>query len=151
MKHADDYKVGDSFYLGTHTVSDNEIIAFASRYDPQPYHLSTVEGESSFFKGLVASGWHTAAMWMRLYVDKMLRGACVEGSPGVDELRWNSPVRPGDVLHGRCEVVGLKRNPFRCEIVVVQKRGTLTRTGENQPVLSLVLNSRFLRRPMTSA
>jgi acyl dehydratase len=151
MRYADDYKIGDIFDLGTYAVTDEEIIAFASRYDPQPYHVSANEGEASFFKGLVASGWHTSAMWMRLYVEAILPGAHVEGSPGVDELRWNSPVRPGDVLHGWCEVVDLKPNPFRQNIVVVRKKGTLARVGELQPVLSLILNSRFFRRPSTSA
>jgi len=87
VRSAEDYRRGDKFALGSHRVTAQEIVAFASLYDPQPYHLSQEAGSQSFFKGLVASGWHTAAIWMGLYVRAMLDGAQVEGSPGVDALR----------------------------------------------------------------
>jgi acyl dehydratase len=146
LKYADDYRLGDTYALGSHQVSAEEIIAFATRYDPQPYHLSEEAGRQSFFKGLVASGWHTTAIWMGLYVRAMLTDAKVEGSPGVDELRWLAPVRPGDRLVGEVEVVDLVPSSFRKDLVTVKKKGRLTREGESKPLMTLVLHSRFLRR-----
>jgi acyl dehydratase len=147
MKYAEDYRRGNTYSLGSHSVTAEEIIEFARWYDPQPYHLSHEAGRQSFFKGLVASGWHTAAIWMRLYVRAMLDGAQVEGSPGVDELRWYSPVRPGDHLVGDVEIVDLVPSRFRKDLVTVSKKGRLTREGEAKPLMTLVLHSRFLRRP----
>lgn len=144
---ADDYRVGESFDLGVHVVTAEEIVAFAGRYDPQPYHLSEEAGAASFFGGLVASGWHTGAIWMGLYVRALLDGAQVEGSPGLETLRWHAPVRPGDRLVGRCEVGEIVPSPFRKDLVTVKKKGSLVREGETKPVMSLVLLSRFLRRP----
>lgn len=146
MKYADDYHRGDVFALGCHRVSAEEIIDFAGRYDPQPYHLSHEAGSQSFFGGLAASGWHTASIWMGLYVRAMLQGAQVEGSPGVDELRWLAPVRPGDCLVGEVEVIDLVPSSFRKELVTIKKRGRLFREGETKPLMTLVLNSCFLRR-----
>jgi acyl dehydratase len=145
-RHADDYRPGAVFPLGVHTVTAEEIVEFARRYDPQPYHLSQEAGSQSFFNGLVASGWHTASIWMGLYVRALLEGAQVQGSPGVDELRWYAPVRPGDRLVGEVEVLDLVPSPFRKELVTIRKKGRLTREGDTKPLMSLVLHSRFLRR-----
>lgn len=145
-RYAEDYYIGDTFALGSHTVTAEEIIAFATSYDPQPYHVSEEAGKRSFFKGLVASGWHTASIWMKLYVRALLDDACVEGSPGVDELRWNAPVRPGDQLVGSVEIIDLAQNPFRKDLVTIRKKGMLTRDGDLKPLMTLVLHSRFLRR-----
>lgn len=147
MRFAEDYKVGDVFDLGTHLVTADEIIEFATKYDPQPYHLSAAAGKHSSFGGLVASGWNTASIWMGLYVRCMLSNSGVQGSPGVDELRWLSPVRPGDSLRGSVEIVDAVPNVFKREIVTLKKRGLLKRDGETGPVLTLILHSRFLRRP----
>lgn len=145
--HAEDYREGDLHELGTHHVTAEEIVAFASRYDPQPYHLSEEDGAASFFGGLVASGFHTAAIWMGLYVRALLPGAQVEGSPGLEGVRWHAPVRPGDALLGRCEIGEIVPSPFRKDIVTIKKKGSLTRAGETKPVMTLVLLSRFRRRP----
>jgi acyl dehydratase len=150
MQYADDYRIGDKFDLGTYRIEADEIIAFARRYDPQPYHLSQAAGASSFFGGLVASGWHVAAIWMGLYVRAILPDAKVEGSPGVDELRWYTPVRPGDLLVGSVEVAGIVPNPFRKDLVTIRKRGALLRHNEKKPVMTLLLQSRFVRRPATA-
>lgn len=147
MRFAEDYKVGDVFDLGTHQVTADEIVEFATKYDPQPYHLSAAAGENSFFGGLVASGWNTASIWMGLYVRGMLSNSGVQGSPGVDELRWFSPVRPGDRLHGSVEIVEAVPHVFKRELVTLKKRGLLKRDGETGPVMTLILHSRFLRRP----
>lgn len=146
MQYADDYRVGDRFELGMYRVDAEEIIEFARRYDPQPYHLSHEAGDSSFFGGLVASGWHIAAIWMGLYVRALLSNAKVEGSPGVDDLRWRAPVRPGDVVIGSVEIAAVVPSPFRKDLAIIKKRGTLARQ-DGKPVMTLVLQSRFLRRP----
>lgn len=149
MKFAEDYEVGEIFDLGTHQITAREIVEFAKKYDPQPYHLSAADGENSFFGGLVASGWNTASIWMGLYVRGMLSDSGVQGSPGVDEMRWFSPVRPDDRLHGLVEIMEVVPNVFNREIVTIKKRGLLERDGETGPVMTLILHSRFLRRPLS--
>ncbi|GGK25626.1 MaoC/PaaZ C-terminal domain-containing protein [Salinarimonas ramus] len=150
LPHAEDYVTGAVHSLGAHRVTAEEIVSFARSYDPQPYHLDAQAGAASFFGGLVASGWHTGAIWMGLYVRAMLEGAKVEGSPGLESLRWHAPVRPGDVLHGRCEVGEIVPNPFRKDLVTVKKLGSLLREGETKPVMTLVLLARMLRRPAST-
>ncbi|WP_375412652.1 MaoC/PaaZ C-terminal domain-containing protein [uncultured Bradyrhizobium sp.] len=149
-KFADDFSVGAKFSIGEYRISASDIIDFATKFDPQPYHTSASAAEKSVFRGLVASGWHSAAIWMRLYVDHMLTDAAVEGSPGVDELRWRAPVRPDDVLTGSVEVIELKHSAFRRDIVTVFKKGALHRPGDAGPVLSLILQSRYRTRPIPS-
>jgi acyl dehydratase len=87
------------------TVSRDEIVAFAREFDPQPFHIDEAAAASSVFHGLLASGWHTAAILMRLMYDTFLHDAASLGSPGVDEIRWLKPVRPGDTLRARFTVV----------------------------------------------
>jgi len=92
----DDVTPGETLRFGAYEVTSEEIRSFAEAYDPQPFHLDS--GAGGMFDGLVASGWHTAAMTMRLLVDNYLRESGALGSPGVDGLRWTTPVRPGDTL-----------------------------------------------------
>ncbi|MBA3773795.1 MAG: dehydratase [Ramlibacter sp.] len=148
--YADDYSKGDILALGRCSLTASEIIDFATRYDPQSYHLSQEAGERSSFGGLVASGWHIASVWMGLYVRVLLCGAKVEGASGVDDLRWYAPVRPGDVLVGAVEVLELVPNPIRRSIVTIKKKGSLTREGGDKPLMTLVLHSRFHRRPASA-
>jgi acyl dehydratase len=98
LRYWEDFSVGDVFDLGTHTVTRKEIVDFAAQWDPQPFHVDEEAARSSSFGGLIASGWHTAALCMRLYVDALLLDAASMGSPGLDELRWLAPVRPADTL-----------------------------------------------------
>jgi acyl dehydratase len=104
-RYFEDIRQGDVIELGSVEVTRDEIVEFASRYDPQPFHLDEDAASRSPFGGLVASGWHTAAMFMRLFVEGILRDSVSLGSPGVEELRWLHPVRPGDVLTGRVRVL----------------------------------------------
>ena len=94
----EDFEPGRVFELGAREVTEEEIVAFAREWDPQPFHVDPEAAQESSFGGLIASGWHTGAMWMRLYVDSLLVGAASMGSPGIEELRWLAPVRPGDTL-----------------------------------------------------
>lgn len=101
----EDFEPGTVFDLGSRALSKEEMIAFAREFDPQTFHTEEAAAAGSPFGGLVASGWHTAAIFMRLYVDSLLSRAASIASPGVDELRWRKPVRPGDTLHARVTVL----------------------------------------------
>mgnify|MGYP000100142579 FL=1 len=97
----EDFRVGQVIELGSCTVSKDEIIAFARKFDPQPFHIDEAAAERSIYGGLIASGWHTGSLFMRLLYDGLLSHAASMGSPGQDELRWIKPVRPGDTLTAR--------------------------------------------------
>lgn len=94
----EDFEVGRAIDVGSRTVTEEEIIDFATKFDPQPFHVDKNAAEHSIYGGIIASGWHTCAMIMRLMVDGFLRNASSMGSPGVDEIRWLKPVRGGDTL-----------------------------------------------------
>jgi len=101
----EDFTEGAEFSFGEATPTREEIIAFASAYDPQPFHLDDEAAAASLFGGLCASGWHTCAMTMRMMVDGYLKDSASLGSPGIDELRWLKPVFPGDTLRVRMRVL----------------------------------------------
>lgn len=104
-RHFEDYVPGAVFEYGAIRVSEAEIIEFARRFDPQAMHVDPAAAARGRFGGLIASGWHTAAMMMRLFADNFLPQEASLGSPGIDELRWLRPVRPGDALHLRVRVI----------------------------------------------
>jgi len=104
----EDFEPGETIALGSKTVTRDEIIAFAAEFDPQPFHLDEAAGEASLLGGLAASGWHTIAMLMRLLCDNLLLNSSGKGSPGVEEVRWMRPVRPGDVLTASAEVISAR-------------------------------------------
>jgi acyl dehydratase len=95
----DNLAVGQTIDLGSKTVSEEEILRFAREFDPQPFHIDPQAAEASMFGGIIASGWHTCSIAMRLLVDGLLRHSSSLGSPGVEQIRWVRPVRPGDTLH----------------------------------------------------
>lgn len=101
----EDLFVGRVIELGPRQVAREEIIEFAKRYDPQPFHTDEDAAKDSIYGGLVASGWHTCAMMMRMLYDSVLVRAASLGSPGVDAVRWLKPVRPGDTLRARMTIV----------------------------------------------
>src|SRR5262245_32647886 len=101
----EDLEPGQVVELGSRAVTEEEIVAFGRQWDPQPFHVDPEAAKGSVFGGLIASGWHTGAIWMRLYVDALLDGAASMGSPGIEDLRWLAPVRPGDTLTGRLTVL----------------------------------------------
>jgi len=110
----EDFEIGASQEYGRYQVTAQEIIDFASKYDPQPFHLSEEAGKAMHFGGLCASGWHTCAMAMRLTVDNMPKeGSGSLGSPGIDELRWTKPVYPGDVLRVKSTIVDKRESRSR--------------------------------------
>ncbi len=106
----EDYRVGEVHEFGDYLVTADEIVDFARRYDPQVFHVDAEAAKATNFGGLVASGWMTASVMMRMLVDHVISPRSSMGSPGIDELRWLKPVRPGDRLHGRLEIVEARRS-----------------------------------------
>ncbi|HEX7968683.1 MAG TPA: MaoC family dehydratase [Stellaceae bacterium] len=124
-RYFEDFRVGEVIALGSRTLDQDEIIAFAREFDPQPFHTDPERARQSAFGGLVASGWHTAAIYMRLAVDGFIRGVAVSmGSPGIDKIEWLKPVRPGDTLTGRVTILDAVPSKSRTD------RGTLKTLGE---------------------
>jgi acyl dehydratase len=150
MRYFEDYVPGTVHDLGSHRVTAEEIVEFGTAFDPQPYHVDEAAGRDSPFQGLVASGWHTASLFMRLYVTALLNDSAAVGSPGVDELRWLHPVRPGDTLHGRLTILSGTTNPLRPASGILRKRGELL-TPAGTPLLRLTLFSIVLHRPAASS
>ena len=118
----EDFQVGQVIKIGQRSVTPEEIIAFATQFDPQPFHLSQEAGRRSIYGSLIASGWHTVAMVMRMSCDAYLLDSRSMGSPGVDELRWLKPVRAGDTIRAQFEVIEVrpsKSKPDRGVVVSV--------------------------------
>jgi acyl dehydratase len=135
VRYFEDFKVGDVAEFGPVRVTADEIVEFAKRFDPQPFHLDADAAALSPYGGLIASGWHTTALFMGMYVRGMLLDVASLGSPGVEELRWLAPVRPGDELRGRSTVTDLQpsaTNPRRGTVFstneVVNQDGTVVMT-----------------------
>ena len=110
QRYFEDYVPGSVFEYGTIVVDQADIIEFARRFDPQTLHTDATAAARGPFGGLIASGWHTASLTMRLLVDHYLSKVASLGSPGVDELRWTQPVRPGDALRVRASVLEARRS-----------------------------------------
>jgi acyl dehydratase len=135
LYYLDDLHVGQRFKSGTHTLDAAQIKAFAAQYDPQPFHMNETAAESSLFKGLAASGWHTAAITMRLIVDGglPLAGGII-GSGG--EVTWPAPTRPGDVLQVENEILEItpsRSRPDRGRVLVLVR--TFNQRGETVQTL----------------
>ena len=110
LRYFDDYLPGATYDCGSVSVSEDEIVSFARQFDPQPFHVDRAAAARGPFGGLIASGWHTAALVMRQLVDHYLPEEASLGSPGLDEMRWPDPVRPGDTLRVRASVVEARRS-----------------------------------------
>lgn len=108
-RYFEDLVIGNVLETASVTVTEEDIVQFAKRYDPQPFHIDKAAAEKSIYGGLIASGWHTASIAMRLMVDARAQSAGM-GSPGIDELRWIKPVRPGDTLRVRWTLIEARRS-----------------------------------------
>jgi acyl dehydratase len=104
-RYFEDFTAGQTIELGSWTITRDEILAFARQFDPQPFHLDDEAAKKTIYGGLIASGWHTGSLMMRLLYDGLVKDTVSLGSPGVDELRWVKPVRPGDTLSARLTVL----------------------------------------------
>ena len=147
MVYWEDLRVGDSRQLGSHTFTREEIIDFARQFDPQPFHLDDEAARHSPFGQLVASGWHTTAICMRLVVDGFgAEGMASMGSPGVDEIRWLRPVRPGDTISLRTELIELTPSRSKPDRGSVRIRYEL-RNQHGELVMTMIGIGIFGRRP----
>lgn len=140
----EDLSVGQTDEFGSYEVTEEEIVSFAEKYDPQPFHVDPGRAEESMYGGLIASGWHTCAMTMRMLVESHFGQMASLGAKGLDELRWRRPVRPGDVLSVRNEVLDKE--------IEGDDRGTATiRTetldGDGEVVMEMVSIVMYARRP----
>jgi acyl dehydratase len=146
--HFEDFTPGTVFELGEVTVTEAEIIEFATKFDPQPFHVDPEAAKDSSFGGLIASGWHTGSLWMRLYADALLQDADSRGSPGMEEVRWRAPVRPGDTLTATTTVVDAQpsgtdptRGTVFTESAMTNQNGVVVMTMKSRGM--------FGRRPLT--
>jgi|SRR5579863_8695460 len=144
-RYFDDFAVGQTFSSGGLRIDKEQIFAFAAEFDPQPFHLDEASARHSIFGGLAASGWHTAALTMRLLLDSELKPAGGIIGAGLDECRWPRPVRPGDELRIECEVVEVRPSKSRPEQGLIKLR-TTTLNQDGEAVLVHVVNLVVLRR-----
>jgi acyl dehydratase len=147
-RYFEDYVPGSVYVYGSITLTEDEVLRFAGEFDPQPIHTNPQAAESGPFKGLIASGWHTCAIMMRLYADHYVSKVASLASPGIDELRWVRPVRPGDSLSIRTTVRQARvsrskpdRGLVHTGIEVLNQRGEV--------VLTMTAMNLLLRRPPT--
>jgi|TARA_B100001540_G_scaffold216037_1_gene190734 acyl dehydratase len=146
LKFAEDYKVGDSFELGQFEVTREEVVEFAQKYDPFPFHVDDEAAKATVFGGIISSGWLTALVWLRLMHSQFLCYETVLGSPGHEEMVWPTPVRPGDRLSGTVEIKESRVSKSKPELGFVRYTAKLT-NQENEAVFittsTLMVKSRF--------
>ncbi|MBB4688649.1 MaoC family dehydratase [Amycolatopsis jiangsuensis] len=145
----EDYPLGAVYEFGDVTVTEAEIVEFARRFDPQSFHVDPVVAKSGPFGGLIASGWHTASLMMRMFADHYLSSVASLGSPGMDELRWPRPVRPGDRLHMRATVTEARLSKSKPDRGLVRTRMEVF-TADDELVLSGSAVNFLSVRPATS-
>ena len=131
--------------MGEVTVDLEEVVTFAKRYDPQPFHVDVQEAEKSIYGGIIASGWHTCSMVMRLMCDSYLVNSSSLGSPGIEEVKWLSPVYPGDVLSAFRTVVETRASASKPDRGIV-KTFWEVENEKGQLVMSMIGINFFLRR-----
>lgn len=130
-RYFEDYIPGSVHEFGSIEVEESEVITFARRFDPQPFHIDPEAAAQTMFGGLIASGWHTGGLTMRLCVDHYLSKVASLGSPGIDELRWLKPVRPGDTLSVRVTIVEAKRSRSKPDRgIITSSIETVNQKGE---------------------
>ena len=143
----EDYVPGQRYRFGRIEVREDEVIRFATEFDPQPFHIDAVAAASSPFGGLIASGWHTASLVMRVLVDHYVSLVAGLSSPGIDELRWLAPVRPGDVLTVGVDILEARRSRSKPDRGIVTARVTAYDESD-QPVMTLQAVNLFASRPV---
>lgn len=145
MQYYEDIEIGEVEEYGKYDVTKEEIKEFARKYDPQPFHLDEEAAKGSIFGELVASGWHTAAIMMRLSVEGSDKETAFLGSFGIDELRWKAPVSPGDTLRRRSEIIKKRLSESRNDRGYVKSR--IEGLNQNdEVVISMIGNGIYARR-----
>jgi acyl dehydratase len=150
LSYFDDYALGSTYECGSVSIDQAGIIAFAKEFDPQPFHVDPVAAAAGPYGGLIASGWHTAALVMRLLVENYLAAESSLGSAGLDELRWPHPVRPGDTLRVRATVVESRRSLSKPDRGIVKTMVEATSSGGATVMRATAINF-ILVRPDSGA
>ena len=145
MQYFEHLEVGAETYFGSYDVTREEILDFARKYDPQPFHLSDEEAAKTHFGRIAASGWHTCAMTMAVVARRVVdQEQAALGSPGIDELRWRRPVYPGDTLHVRGKIV--EKRPSRSRPKIGSFRSEMTVTNQDDQVVMTFTSIVLIRR-----
>ena len=129
--YAEDYKPGDVFNLGKYQITRKEIIEFAKKYDPFPFHIDDEAAQGTVFRGLTSSGWLTALIWLRLMHKEFLDYEVTLGSPGHEEMIWPRPVRPDDILTGKVEILESRVSKSKPDMGFVRYKATLFNQDDN--------------------
>jgi acyl dehydratase len=143
--HWEDFSSGQTTDCGSRLVTREEIVGFAAEYDPQPMHLDEQAARATLLGGLVASGWHSCCILMRMLSDSILGQASFMGAPGVEEVRWLAPVRPGERIKARATVLETRPSRSRPDMGFVKFRFELT-DASDKLLMSLVVSPMFARR-----
>jgi acyl dehydratase len=143
--HWEDFSPGQVTDCGSRLVTREDIVGFAAEFDPQPMHLAEEAARSGVLGGLVASGWHSCCILMRLLSDKLLCDATFMGAPGIEEVRWLAPIRPGDRIRARAEVLETRASRSRSDMGFVKFRFELI-DASDRAVLVLIVSPMFGRR-----
>ena len=147
VRYFEDYVPGFTVDCGSFTVHEADIIAFAREYDPQPFHVDPVAAKDGPYGGLIASGWHTTSMMMRQLVEHFVSPESSLGAPGVDEIRWLKPVRPGDTLYVRATVRTARRSGSKPDRGLITTFGELTNQDGDRAMRLTAINFVLLRDP----
>jgi acyl dehydratase len=142
----EDYTVGEVIRADGVTISEAEILSFAFTYDPQPFHLDKLAAEQSPYKGLIASGWQTGLLGFRMLLQAGLLGKGSMGSPGLDEIRWFMPVRPGDTLFGRASIEDKRESASKPDRGIVKMKYWIE-NQKGETVMSFFGTQMVLKRP----
>ncbi len=145
-RYWEDYELGAVYDIGSKTMTKEEIVEFASKYDPQPFHLDEEAGRKSIFGGLSASGWHTCSSVMRLLVDNYVSRETSLGSPGLDEIRWLKPVLAGDTITARIRIIDKKPSRSRPDMGSVHNQYEVY-NQKGELVMTMKAIGLFRRRP----
>ncbi len=148
--HWEDFSPGQVIDCGSRLVTREDIVAFAAEYDPQPMHLDEEAARATLFGGLVASGWHSCCILMRMLSDNLLCGTSFMGAPGVDEVKWLAPVRPDKRIKARATVLETRLSRSRPEMGFVKFRFELTAAAD-EPVMVMIVSPMFRRRAAPQA
>ena len=132
-RYVEDFKKGDIFDLGEHTFSEEEIVDFAEKYDPFPFHIDKNAAEKTVFRGIISSGWLTALVWLKMMHNSFLSYDTTMGSPGHEEMIWPKPVRPGDSVSGQLEILETRKSKSKPALGFVRYEAKLV-NQENEIV-----------------
>jgi acyl dehydratase len=145
-RHFEDFAAGQVLCTSARVVSEDDIVRFAREFDPQPMHVDPEAAASGPFGGLIASGWHATSLLNKLIVEEIIPGAFMLGSPGVERIAWNQPLRPGDSIAARVTIVEARRSTSRPGVGVVRSQNELVRSHDGAIVLSMLATGLYACR-----